>query len=224
MLDLRYSGVTNAGVRALRAALPKCKVTYVGATPTVSDASAAPAPAGKSQQALARWIQALGGQVRIAEGRIQAVSLVRVPFTDGQLKHLAALHGLEKLNLEATDLSDAGLESLAKLTGLRELNLSFTSVSDRGLVFLAPLAAMRRLALAGTRVTGRGLSHLAGWAALKEFDLTKLRTMAKSYRTIFRMFLTGNAQDNLLKALPSELGPFRGGRGCGRTVRPGSGR
>src|SRR5206468_1070798 len=83
-----------------------------------------PSPAGKSQQALARWIQALGGQVRIAEGRIQAASLVRVPFTDGQLKHLAALHGLEKLNLEATDLSDAGLESLAKLTGLRGLRLT----------------------------------------------------------------------------------------------------
>src|SRR5947208_8341877 len=171
LLDLRYSGVTNAGVRALRAALPKCKVTYVGATPTVSGASAAPSPAGKSQQALARWIQALGGQVRIAEGRHQAVSVVGARFTEGQLKHLAALHGLEKLNLEATALSDAGLESLAKLTGLRELNLSFTSVSDRGLVFLAPLAAVRRLALAGTRVTGPGLSHLAGWAALKAFDL-----------------------------------------------------
>ena len=65
------------------------------------------------------------------------------------MKYLARLTGLEKLNLEATDVSDLGLESLAKLVNLRDLNLSFTSVSDRGLVHLARLTNLRRLMLAG---------------------------------------------------------------------------
>src|SRR3989441_811050 len=41
LLDLRYSGVTGAGVQALQNALPKCRITYVNASP-ISVSRAAP--------------------------------------------------------------------------------------------------------------------------------------------------------------------------------------
>src|SRR3954449_2224076 len=135
MLDLRYSGVTNAGVQAFRAAVPKCKITYVESAPRAPISKNLPPPAGAGEQAIAQWLQALGGQVHMAEGKIQSISLARVPFDDAQIKHLGQLAGLEKLNLDGTDVSDLGLETLGKLSTLRELSLSFTSVSDRGLAY-----------------------------------------------------------------------------------------
>src|SRR5438552_4755554 len=172
MLDLRYSGVSSAGVQAFRAAVPNCKITYVAAVPPVLVSKNIAPRAGGGEQAIAQWLEALGGQVRMAEGKIQSISLARVPFNDAQLKHLEKLAGLEKLNLDGTDASDLGLETLGKLASLRDLSLSFTSVSDRGLAYLAPLKNVRRLMLAGTRVSGSAFSHLAGWTQLRELDLT----------------------------------------------------
>ena len=117
MLDLRYSGVTNAGVQAFRAAVPNCKVTYVDAAPRAPISKMAAPPAGEGEQGIAQWLQALGGQVRMADGRIQSIALARMPFDDAQLKHLAKLTALEKLNLDGTDISDLGLETIGKLAG-----------------------------------------------------------------------------------------------------------
>jgi len=153
LLDLRYSGVTGAGVQAFETALPKCKVTYVNAAP-IPVSRAAPLK-GQGEPAVARWVQSLGGQVRLNGKSIQAVLLARSSITDSQLRALAKLTGIEKLDLEATDVSDLGLQPLAGLTTLRELNLSFTSVSDRGLAYLAGLKSLRRLALAGLRSVGQ---------------------------------------------------------------------
>src|SRR5580658_10146118 len=159
-LDLRYSGVSVSGVQAFRAALPKCQVIYVATAPPVLVSRAAAAPAGRGDQAVARWVESLGGRVRMAGGKIESISLARAAFTDAQVKFLAPLAGLQKLNLEATDVSDLGLESLAGITSLRELNLSFTAMSDRGMAHLERLTGLRRLALAGVRATGPGFEHV----------------------------------------------------------------
>src|SRR5436190_9483276 len=66
MLDLRYSGVTNAGVQAFRAAVPACKIVYVESAPRVPISKNLPPPAGAGEQAIAQWLQALGGQVHMA--------------------------------------------------------------------------------------------------------------------------------------------------------------
>ena len=97
MLDLRYSGVTNAGVQAFRAAVPDCKVTYVDAAPRVPISKTAAPPAGAGEPAIAQWLEALGGQVRMAGGRIQSISLARVAFDDAQLKHLGETHGAREV-------------------------------------------------------------------------------------------------------------------------------
>ena len=57
MLDLRYSGVTNAGVQAFRAAVPECKITYVDSAPRVPISKIAAPPAGAGEQAIAQWLK-----------------------------------------------------------------------------------------------------------------------------------------------------------------------
>src|ERR1041384_1257282 len=86
MLDLRYSGVTSAGVQAFHAAVPDCKITYVASAPAVLRSKNAAPPSRGSEPAIAQWLQSLGGQVRLAEGKIQSISLARVAFDDTQLK------------------------------------------------------------------------------------------------------------------------------------------
>jgi Leucine-rich repeat (LRR) protein len=171
MLDLRYSGVTSAGVQSFRVAVPRCKVTFVDSAPRRSTSNSS-TPQGSSEAAIAKWIESLGGQVRMSGASIQAISLARVAFDDKRLEFLAKLSSLERLNLDGTDVSDLGLPTIAKLTGLRDLSLNFTSISDRGLSALGPLQKVRRLMLAGTQITGAAFSRLAGWTELRELDLT----------------------------------------------------
>src|SRR3954447_640841 len=72
VLDLRYSGVMSAGVQAFRAAVPECKIVYVESAPRAPISKNLPPPAGAGEQAIAQWLQALGGQVHMAEGKIQS--------------------------------------------------------------------------------------------------------------------------------------------------------
>src|SRR5579863_7600541 len=171
VLDLRYSAVTDAGVDAIRTALPKCRVSFVNTAPSFASRRVESKPANSSEPAVAKWIESMGGEARVADGRIQSISVARLAFSDSQMKYLAGLTGLEKLDIEATDVSDLGVASLAKLIKLRDLVLSFTSVSDRGLIHLARMTNLRRLMLAGLQLTGSGFSQLTGLTALESLDL-----------------------------------------------------
>src|SRR5216117_741867 len=79
-LDLRYSGATSAGVQAFRAAVPNCKITYVDSAPRSHVSRNVAPPAGAAEQGIARWLESLGAQVRMTEGKIQSISLARVAF------------------------------------------------------------------------------------------------------------------------------------------------
>src|SRR6266481_376770 len=83
MLDLRYSGATSAGVQAFRAAVPNCRITYVDSAPRAPVSRVAPPP-GTGEPDIARWLESLGAQVRMTEGKIQSISLARVAFDDAQ--------------------------------------------------------------------------------------------------------------------------------------------
>ena len=159
LLDLRYTGVTGAGVRALRAALPNVRVTFVDTAPPVLTSKVAP-PRDAGRRRLRKWVQSMGGNVRRGDKGIRYISLARTRLTDAQVKYLVGVAGLEELNLEATDVSDAAMDSLAKIRTLRDLNLSFTGVSDRGIERLAPLVNLQRLNLAACRITGSGFAAL----------------------------------------------------------------
>ena len=123
--------------------------------------------------AVAKWLQSLGGQVQMADGKITSISLARVDvhrcpgqipgFAFGPRETGSRSHGRER---PRTGIAGQGSPAL------RDLNLSFTAVSDRGLAQLEPLTMMRRLSLAGIRATGPGFVHLEKMAGLKELDLT----------------------------------------------------
>jgi len=96
-LDLRYSRVTASGLQTFRAALPKCKVEFVG-TATV-EAKAVGKPAGSGDAAIAEWVKKLGGKIEEQGGRIRSVSLAATRVNDADAPYLGSLVRLEKLDL-----------------------------------------------------------------------------------------------------------------------------
>ena len=90
LIDLRYTGVTGAGVNALRAALPNVQVTFVDTAPPVTTSKVAP-PHGGGAQSIAKWVQSMGGTVRRGDKGIQYISLARTRLTDADVKYLATV-------------------------------------------------------------------------------------------------------------------------------------
>ena len=174
-IDLRYTRATPNGIESLRVALPKSKVQFAGSAVVHANATRTARPAGNTAQAIAEWVHALGGTAALTAGRLQAVDLSSTSVSDAQLSYLSGLAGLEKLNLDATQIGDLGLASIEHLNGLRELNLSNTTVSDAGLSKLAGLTQLKSLKIAGTLVEGRGLGFLSRLTRLHELDLANSR-------------------------------------------------
>ncbi|MGH9719850.1 MAG: leucine-rich repeat domain-containing protein, partial [Bryobacteraceae bacterium] len=123
-VDLRYSRVTSNGVESLRAALPNCKVQFVASSVARPKAAGAARPASASESAVADWVKAMGGAAEFSGGRLKSVNLSSTSVSDAQLEHVAKLTGLEKLELEATQIGDLGLAALQSLATLKELNLA----------------------------------------------------------------------------------------------------
>jgi hypothetical protein len=53
-------------------------------------------------------------------------------LNNGDLKELAGLRSLERLDLRRSDLTDEGLMQLTALKSLKTLDVSYTKVSDSG--------------------------------------------------------------------------------------------
>ena len=162
-LDVRYSRVTGSGVESLRAAIPRCKVEYVGAA--ASAATGAAHPQGTGDQAVADWARKLGGKVELANGKVKSISLRSAHVGDAQLADLRGLKEIQSLDLTATEIGDLGLASVASITSLRELILNNTTVSDTGLRQLGELHNLRRIGLEGTLGARRRLSSPQGAAS-----------------------------------------------------------
>lgn len=93
---------------------------------------------------------------------------------DDVVEHLAALNGLQSLDLSHTAISDAGLQDLVEvLTDIKSLDLSFCSVvTNWGVEHLTKLTALQTLNLSHIEVTDAGLQHLQGLTNLKALDLS----------------------------------------------------
>jgi len=90
---------------------------------------------------------------------------------DQEVRRLAHLDGLTRVDASLTGITDAGMVHIARLINLRELHLSYTKITDGGLVHLTGLTNLERLSLSGTAVTGDGFVHLAGLAKLEQLWL-----------------------------------------------------
>ena len=193
-LDLRYSDVSRGGIEAFRAAVPGCRIEFLDSAAQAADAVLRKSkPRTEDAAGAAAWVLSMGGKLT---GNSEVV-LARTPVSDAQLKFLALLPGLEKLDLEATDLGQEGLSAIAKLTTLKELNLSNTMITDQALAGLQKLgglevlllnhvpvkglqlggfANLRHAGLAGSRLNDEGLASLSKCA--------KLETLEASYTDI----------------------------------------
>src|SRR5437899_580195 len=109
-LDLRYTRVSRSGVDSLRAALPKCRIAFLEASP---GSTASRPPTGGSTDAIASWVRARGGSVNMEGGQIREVSLASTGATDADVDALASVPTLRQLDLQATEIGDAALEKIA---------------------------------------------------------------------------------------------------------------
>lgn len=93
-------------------------------------------------------------------------------ISDLDLKYVAQLSDVKKLQLSRTGVTDKGMVHVATLQNLELLELGSTSVSDNGLHALRSLPRLRFLYLGGTKVTDNGLKHLAKMSALESVTLS----------------------------------------------------
>jgi Leucine-rich repeat (LRR) protein len=119
------------------------------------------------------WIARSGGQVeQDPAGRVTAVNLRASWVTDGDLLELAALPGLERLDLSNTRITDQGLAYLRAAKDLREVNLSYAEkIGDPAHATVKTWKQLRRLNLRGTVVADETAAAAASLPELESLDI-----------------------------------------------------
>ena len=113
-----------------------------------------------------------GTAERNAAGEIVALDMHGEWVADSDLRKLAAMPKLERIDLSLTRVTDHGLKLMRDLKGVRELNLYFAeNVTDEGIAALKGWKNLRRLNLRGTKITDTTLEHLAGLTSLESLDV-----------------------------------------------------
>ena len=113
-----------------------------------------------------------GTAERNAAGEIVALDMHGEWVTDSDLRQLASMPKLERIDLSLTRITDHGLKLMRDLKGVRELNLYYAeNVTDEGVAALKSWKNLRRLNLRGTKITDTTLEHLAGLKSLESLDV-----------------------------------------------------
>lgn len=108
-------------------------------------------------------------------------SIMRFPFDDDALGHLANCAKLEDIWLYDTQVTDAGIARLAPLVNLRSIQVSnspgedtvpFAGVTGSGFSALAELPQLELVALQGAAVTDDGLAGVAHARSLRRLALS----------------------------------------------------
>ena len=85
--------------------------------------------------------------------QLVTLKLTNLPINDNDIKIVADLKNIKKLNVENTLITDNGLDYIKQLSQLEQLNLYGTNISDEGLMQLASLKNLSVLYLWKTKVT-----------------------------------------------------------------------
>ena len=109
----------------------------------------------------------------VRSGRTKSIYLYCSTGTDGLLKQLIDVPGIEKVRLNLTDVTDRGMKSLAALKSLRSLTVygGRLSVGDEGFSYIATISSLEHLELINTRVTDRSLPSLKDLPNLQSLTL-----------------------------------------------------
>ena len=89
--------------------------------------------------------------------QLVVLKLTNLPINDNDLKIVADLKNIKKLNVENTLITDDGMAYLKQLPQLEQLTLYGTNISDEGIIQLAYLKNLSVLYLWKTKVTLRGI-------------------------------------------------------------------
>ena len=91
--------------------------------------------------------------------QLVTLKLTNLPINDNDIKIVADLKKIKKLNVENTLITDNGLDYIKQLSQLEQLNLYGTNISDEGLMQLASLKNLSVLYLWKTKVTLNGIEQ-----------------------------------------------------------------
>jgi uncharacterized membrane protein len=89
--------------------------------------------------------------------QLAVLKLTNLPINDSDIKIVADLKNIKKLNVENTLITDDGMRYVKQLSQLEQLNLYGTNISDEGIIQLADLKNLSVLYLWKTKVTLRGI-------------------------------------------------------------------
>ncbi len=81
-------------------------------------------------------------------------------LSDGDLKRLSGLSGLEELDIKCTQVTDEGISALASFKSLKSLDVSDTRVTDRSVEQLTRMESLSFLRIQGTLITESGADRL----------------------------------------------------------------
>jgi uncharacterized membrane protein len=132
-------------------------------------------------------------------------------FKSDQLKELQKIKKqIVSLDLAKMPVHDADLKFIAELENLRRLNLSFTNINGSGLAELKKLKFLHSISLSGTKVTAVQLEQLRGFPELKTVyvwntsvavnDITRLKEKLKAVD-----FITGFKDDTTVLKLTTPV-------------------
>ena len=91
--------------------------------------------------------------------QLAVLKLTNLPINDIDIKIVADLKNIKKLNLENTLITDNGMSFVKQLSQLEQLNLYGTNISDEGIIQLADLKNLSVLYLWKTKVTLNGIEQ-----------------------------------------------------------------
>ena len=170
------SKVTEAGVKKLAAALPKCKISWSGGViePKLVIGLVPMPPTDAERRATERAL-ALGAVVRVDGKWLEirtAADLPKTPFvltslgfslnpkvTDAELAIFKDCTGVTHLGVgECPMVTDAGLAHFRNCKDLVHLNVTLTRITDAGLAHFKD-CKLTDLRLGGSDVTGTGLAY-----------------------------------------------------------------
>ena len=119
------------------------------------------------------WIARLGGKAeRDGAGRIVAVNLRGSWINDAEMTQLAAMPGLERLDLSHTRITDEGMMRLKAAPKIRELNLYYAEwITDQGMTAIAGWKHLKRLNVRGTRISDGTLEIVGRITGLEALDI-----------------------------------------------------
>jgi uncharacterized membrane protein len=91
--------------------------------------------------------------------QLVTLKLTNLPINDIDIKIVADLKNIKKLNLENTLITDNGMSFIKQLSQLEQLNLYGTNISDEGIIQLTDLKNLSVLYLWKTKVTLNGIEQ-----------------------------------------------------------------